>query len=93
MADNTKAPRLGRPRRADRPERIEIGDDTLVRNDLIAGMMGTSERDVNRGDAHGAPYTYVGGCKYRPLKAYHQYLSARIQRRNQPPLRPRRVRG
>ena len=51
-----------------RPDRINIGEDELMRNDLIAKEQGTSERTVNRGDAHGAPFTYVGGSKYRPIK-------------------------
>ena len=67
-----------------RPERIDIGDDHLVRNDLIAKEQGTSERTINRSDAYGAPFTYVGGVKYRPIGAYRQFLASRIQRRGQP---------
>jgi hypothetical protein len=67
-----------------RPERINIGDDELVRNDLIAKEQGTSERTLNRSDARGAPFTYVGGVKYRPVKAYRQYLAEQIHRKGQP---------
>jgi hypothetical protein len=59
----------------------------LVRNDLIAKQQGTSERTVNRGDADGAPYIYIGAVKYRPEKGYQGFLASRIQRRNQPPQR------
>ena len=77
--------------RSMRPERIDIGDDELVRNDLIAKAQGTSERTVNRGDAHGAPFTYVGGVKYRPQKAYRLFLASRIQRKGHPPRRGRKA--
>jgi hypothetical protein len=66
-------------RRHTRPERISIGTDELVRNDLIAREQGASERSINRGDAKGAPFTYIGGIKYRPIKAYREFLAAQIQ--------------
>jgi len=78
--------------RNNRPERIDIGDDVLVRNDLIAHEEGTTERTVNRGDAHGAPFTYVGGVKYRPLRRYQAWRVSRIQQRN-PARGPRRAAG
>ena len=62
-----------------RPERISLGDDELVRNDLIARDQGTSERALNRSDAKGAPFTYIAGVKYRPLKQYQEFLAAQIQ--------------
>jgi hypothetical protein len=86
---NTEARARGRHPRSSRPERINLDGDEAVRNDLIAKEQGTSERTVNRGDADGAPFIYFGGVKYKPLKAYREYLSARIQRRNQPPRRQR----
>jgi hypothetical protein len=76
-------------RREARPERIDIGDDLLVRNDIIAKEQGVSERTINRGDANGAPYTYSGGVKYRPLQQYRQYLTKQIVVRGQPPARRR----
>jgi hypothetical protein len=75
-------PRRGR--RSDRPERIWIGGEEMVRNDVLAQEQGGSERSINRGDPRGAPYLYLNGVKYRPLKRYHQYLLGRIQVRNQP---------
>jgi hypothetical protein len=69
--------------RVTRPERIDVGSDVLLRNDLIAKKCGTSERSVNRGDAEGAPYAYIGGVKYRPEKAYQEFLASRIVRRGQ----------
>jgi len=62
-----------------RPERIDIGDDVLVRNDVIAKTEGTSERTVNRNDPRGAPYVLIGGVKYRPLKRYQQWRVSGIQ--------------
>ncbi len=70
-------------RRASRPERINLGDDEGVRNDIVAAEQGCSERTLNRGDAEGAPYLYVGGVKYRPIKAYRAYLAGTVQVRNQ----------
>jgi len=83
----SNAPRNSR-RRESRPERISLGDEELVRNDIIAKDHGTSERTVNRGDAKGAPYTYIGNVKYRPLKAYRQFLASGIKQ-----IKPPRRRG
>jgi hypothetical protein len=66
-----------------RPERIPLGDDVLVRNDIIASTFGSSERALNRGDAAGAPFVYVGGVKYRPERGYQDFLTSQIQRRGQ----------
>jgi hypothetical protein len=77
-------------RRQTRPERINIGDDELVRNDIIAKEYGATERTINRGDVKGAPFTYVGGVKYRPLKRYREFITSQIQTRGQPPARRQR---
>ena len=37
-------------RRETHPERIEIGGEVLLRNDVQARQLGCSERSVNRGD-------------------------------------------
>jgi len=81
MQDDTKMSHLEcvTPRRDARPERIDIGNDILVRNDVIAAKQGTSTRTIDRGDALGAPYTYVGGVKYRPENAYNKFLASRIK--------------
>ena len=84
----SKARRGGRPKSM-RPEFIDIGDDKLRRNDLIAKDHGASVRTLDRGDRDGAPYTYVAGVKYRPVKGYQQYLASRIRRRDQPTPRRR----
>jgi hypothetical protein len=73
--------------RVERPERIAIGDDTMVRNDILAAELGCNVRTLNRGDKDGAPFILIGGVKYRPLRAYHKFLSGRIKRLNQPPQR------
>ena len=48
---------------------------------------GSSERALNRGDAAGAPYTYVAGVKYRPERGYQEFLTSQIQRRGAKPKR------
>jgi hypothetical protein len=78
-------------RRSARPERIWIGGVEFERNDVAAReQAGASERTINRGDKHGAPYTYFAGVKYRPVKQYHQFLLEQIQVRN---LSPKKRRG
>jgi len=72
-----------------RAERIEIADDVLVCNDLIAREQGVSERTINRDDAKGAPFTYIGGVKYRLIKAYKAFLASKIKVKGQPPDRRR----
>ena len=86
---------VGRRRRALRPERIALGDDVAVRNDLVALEEGVSERTLNRGDALGAPFLMVGGVKYMPLAAYkHPGEPHSAQEPTAPPgrRRPRSVR-
>lgn len=66
------------------PERIPLGDDTLVRDDIEAKKYGTTPRTLQRGDRHGAPYIYVGGVKYRPERRFAEYLTTRIRQAKQP---------
>ena len=82
-----------RSRREDRPETINIGIDELIRNDVLAKRHGTTERTVNRGDAEGAPFTYIGNVKYRPQREYNEFLVGRIRRRNTATPRRRRLRS
>ena len=82
---------ISRRTRAARPERIDIGDDELVRNDIVAKLQGTCERTINRSDARGAPFIYVGGVKYRPIALYRQFLASRIVRKGQPRQRRRQA--
>jgi hypothetical protein len=68
-----------------RPERIVIGDEEFLRNDLAAEQQGACKRTIDRDDAKGAPFAFFAGVKYRPLKRYNEWLLAnRIQRRNPP---------
>jgi len=62
-----------------RPERIVVGDEVFERNDLTAARYGGSERTLNRGDRHGAPYRFFNGVKYRPVKRYEEYVLRGIQ--------------
>jgi hypothetical protein len=74
-----------RRRRSNRPERMVIGGEEMVRNDVVARDEGSCERTVNRRDKLGAPYIYIAGVKYRPIKRYHEFMLGQIQVRNQPP--------
>ena len=89
--DTTTEPRLDPRRRELHPERLTIGGQVFVRNDIQAKELGVSERSVNRGDAHGAPFVFIGGVKYRPEKGYADFVLASIQVRKPAP--PRRKRG
>jgi hypothetical protein len=77
--------RLDPRRREAHPERIVIGDEVFIRNDIQAKQLGTSERSVNRDDKHGAPYRFFGGVKYRPEKAYAEFILSSIET-DKPPL-------
>jgi hypothetical protein len=90
MAETGSGISAGRRGRTAHPERIPLNDDELLRNDLIARECGCSERSVNRGDANGAPFVLIAGIKYRPIKAYREYLAGRIERKNQVPQRHRK---
>jgi hypothetical protein len=93
LAPNT--PEIGKPKRpkrafrTERPERLTIGGEEMVRNDVVAREVGSCERTLNRGDWLGAPFIMLGGVKYRPIARYHAFLLERIQVRNQPPKKRR----
>jgi hypothetical protein len=61
------------------PERIAIGDEVFVRNDVRAKECAMSVRSLNRSDAEGAPYRFFGGVKYRPHKRHDEFLLKTIQ--------------
>ena len=89
--DTTEGQRLDPRRRQAHPERLVIGDETFIRNDLLAQELGVSERSLNRGDRDGAPFTFIGGIKYRPRKRYDNFILNGIQERKlQVPKRKRR---
>jgi hypothetical protein len=75
-----------RDRRA-HPERIVIGNETFERNDIRAKNLCMSERSLNRGDAQGAPYAFLGGIKYRPVERHDAFILASIQQRKPQPKR------
>ena len=77
--------RLDPRRRELHPERVVIGDETFIRNDVQAKQLGCSERSVDRGDKHGAPFLFIGGIKYRPEKRYAAFIMDRIQERKPEP--------
>jgi hypothetical protein len=92
LIDNTM--RAPKDRRRDaRAERIVVGDETFVRNDILAKKYDVCERTLNRGDLSGAPYRYFGGVKYRPENRYGEWiLRSIIEHKKQPPNRQRGLR-
>jgi len=84
--------RLDPRRRELHPERVVIGDETFLRNDIQAKQLGCSERSVDRGDKLGAPYLFIGGIKYRPERRYADFVLSRIQIRKPPPRSQRATR-
>jgi hypothetical protein len=83
--------RLDPRRREAHPERITIGGETFIRNDIQAKQLGESERSVNRGDKDGAPFRFFGGVKYRPERRYAEFVMNSIQvRKSLTPKRGRR---
>jgi hypothetical protein len=74
-------------RRSARPEQIDLGDDTGIRNDIVAREYGVTERALNGDDADGAPFIIYKKVKYRPIKAFRAYPAGKITIRNQKPRR------
>jgi hypothetical protein len=77
-------PRLDPRRREAHPERITIGGEVFVRNDILAREQGESERSLNRGDKRGSPYRFFGGIKYRPQRLHAEFIMATIHQVRQP---------
>jgi hypothetical protein len=71
------------------PERITIANETFERNDIRAQKLCMSERSLNRGDAQGAPYVFLGGVKYRPVERHDAFILGSIQQRKPQPPRAR----
>jgi hypothetical protein len=88
---DTEQQKLDPRRREAHPERIVIGDEVFVRNDIKAKAQGESERSLNRGDKDGAPYRFFGGVKYRPERRYDQFVLKSIKEDGRPPA-PKRKR-
>jgi hypothetical protein len=72
-------------RREAHPERITVGGEDFLRNDVQAKELGCSERSIDRGDKLGAPYLLLAGIKYRPVKRYAEFILGRIQVRKPQP--------
>jgi hypothetical protein len=71
--------------RSERPERLVLGGEEMVRNDVLANDLHTSVHAIDSGDRDGAPYIKLFGIKYRPLRLYHEYLLRQIRVCTQPP--------
>jgi len=76
--DTSEQPLDPRRREAHR-ERIVVGDEVFIRNDIKAKELGESERSLNRGDKRGAPYRFFGGIKYRPERLYAEFVMRTVQ--------------
>ena len=83
--DTSEQQALDPRRREAHPERITIGSEVFIRNDVLAREQGESERSLNRGDARGAPFRFFGGIKYRPLRLHAEFVMRTIQMRMPPP--------
>lgn len=71
-------------RREAHPERITIGGEVFVRNDVLAREQGESERSLNRADRLGAPYRLFGGVKYRPERLHAEFVMRTVKVRKPP---------
>jgi hypothetical protein len=89
--DTTSHKPLDKRDRRAHPKRITIANEVLERNDIRAKNLCMSERSLNRGDARGAPFVFLGGIKYRPIERHDQFILASIQQRK--PERPKRRRA
>jgi hypothetical protein len=74
-------------------DRIQLPNDTLVLDAIFCAEVlgGATRRTGRRLEAEGLPYAMVAGRKYRPLNEGRAWLTARIQRRNQPQRHRRRA--
>jgi hypothetical protein len=79
--DTTDEQPLDPRRREAHPERITVGGEVFIRNDVLAREQGESERSLNRGDARGAPFRFFGGVKYRPQRLHAEFVMRTIQAR------------
>jgi hypothetical protein len=88
MDSSSRTQPLDPRRREAHPEVIAVGDETFERNDIRAKRLCMSERSLNRYDARGAPFIFLGGVKYRPVKQHDAFILASIEQRK--PLPPKR---
>lgn len=65
-------------RREAHPERINVGGEIFVRNDVLAREQGESERSLNLGK-RGAPFRFFGGVKYRPQRLHAEFVMSTVQ--------------
>jgi hypothetical protein len=69
---------------------IELPDgDVLIPDaEFLAKAGGVTARTGSNWDKLGCPHAYIGGLKYRPVRAGMAWIAAQIRRRN-PPRQPR----
>jgi len=83
--DTPPEQRLDPRRREAHPERITVGNEVFIRNDIKAKGQRESERSLNRSDKDGAPYRFFGGVKYRPERLHAEFIMRTIEIRKPPP--------
>jgi hypothetical protein len=73
------------------PSQIELDGDVAIPDEDFRRqyLNGATHRTGTRYDKEGLPYLYVNGIKMRPVNAGKEWLTKRIQRRNQPPKKRR----
>src|SRR5215813_11986052 len=84
MARMDTEQRLDPRQRELKPERIVVGDEVFIRNDVLARSLGESERSLNRADRLGAPYRFFGGVKSRPERLPADFVMRTVPVRKPP---------
>jgi hypothetical protein len=66
---------------ADIPNSISIENDTLIPDSELAKLWHCHDRTLYRYDKEpdGLPFCYIGGKKYRPLRACSEWLARRVK--------------
>ena len=82
---DTNEPPLDPRCREAHPERITVGGEVFIRNDVLARDQGESERSLNRGDKRGDPFIFFGGIKYRPQRLHAEWVMRSVQIRQPQP--------
>jgi hypothetical protein len=70
-------------RAAPPPDRIEIGDEEFVRDEVFCDevLAGCTRKTAKRYEAEGLPFLWIAGIKYRPLNEGKRWLTARVVRK------------
>jgi hypothetical protein len=75
-----------------RPERIVVGDEVFIRDDVYARSRAQSRKTLSRQDALGMPYRFFSNVKYRPEKRADAFIIGTIKVQKPTPPKRRRSR-